>query len=399
MEPMRHIPTAGSALSENREMLFISSHHGVGASESLWIETATWLARQGVPVRAGMTWADRHPERIAPLVAAGAQVQWLQRSSLTQRLQRKLLPGRDLELRALQRLSGVGRKTALVLISQGNDHSALPWVEACQRLGLKAAVVTHGIVPSDWPNDRFGERLQKAFLSLAMSFWVSLRNQADFEEQIGVRLPRARLVWNPIKVPRTVDVAWPVNMDLWRMACVARLQTRPKGHDLLLKAMAEPHWRDRPLTLSFFGTGENSNGLERLAKMLGISDRVQFHGHVDGVQEVWRDHHLIAQPSRHEGMPLSLIEALMCGRPALVTDVAGHAELITEGENGFVAEAATVRHLDAALQRAWDQRSAWQSMGAAAAVRVRAQAPEDPVVDFAQTLLALAGDKPQKIRS
>ena len=41
-------------------------------------------------------------------------------------------------------------------------------------------------------------------------------------------------------------------------------------------------------------------------------------------------------------MPLSLVEALFCGRPALVTDIAGHAELITEGENGFLAEAATV---------------------------------------------------------
>jgi glycosyltransferase involved in cell wall biosynthesis len=89
-------------------------------------------------------------------------------------------------------------------------------------------------------------------------------------------------------------------------------------------------------------------------------------------------------------MPLSLVEALMCGRPALVTDVAGHAELITDGENGFVAEAASVRHIDEALQRAWAQRENWRTMGQTAAQRIRQQAPADPVADFARQLIQLA---------
>jgi glycosyltransferase involved in cell wall biosynthesis len=208
--------------------------------------------------------------------------------------------------------------------------------------------------------------------------------------QIGTRLPNGHVVWNPIKIARDVCVSWPAAGEVWRMACVARLQTRPKGHDLLLQTLALPHWRERALHLSFFGTGENRKGLEHLAAMLGISERVLFKGHVDGVQEIWREHQLIAQPSRNEGMPLSLVEALMCGRPALVTDVAGHAGLITEGENGFMAEAATVRHLDEALQRAWDQRENWRAMGQNAAQRIRQQAPLDPVAEFAQQLTQFA---------
>jgi glycosyltransferase involved in cell wall biosynthesis len=74
----------------------------------------------------------------------------------------------------------------------------------------------------------------------------------------------------------------------------------------------------------------------------------------------------------------------------LVTDVAGHAELITDGENGFVAEAATVRHIDEALQRAWDQRENWHTIGQAAALRIRQQAPADPVNEFARQLVQLA---------
>jgi glycosyltransferase involved in cell wall biosynthesis len=382
---MAVLAEGGQAMSR-KPIIFLSSHHGVGASESLWLETAARLAQQGVAVKAGVTWASLNADRLAPLTQTGVKVLHFEQTSLLRRLQRKLRPGHDFEKAALSQLGDA----ALVLVSQGNDHSALPWLEACQKLGLKAAVVTHGIVPSDWPNDRLGARLRAIFPALAASYWVSARNQADFEMQIGARLPQGRVVWNPIKVPRDVSVPWPASSDVWRMACVARLQTRPKGHDLILQALALPHWRERALHLSFFGTGENRKGMEHLAALLGISERVHFKGHVDGVQEIWREHHLIAQPSRNEGMPLSLVEALICGRPALVTDVAGHAELITDGENGFVAEAATVRHIDEALQRAWDQRENWHTIGQAAALRIRQQAPADPVNEFARQLVQLA---------
>jgi glycosyltransferase involved in cell wall biosynthesis len=174
------------------------------------------------------------------------------------------------------------------------------------------------------------------------------------------------------------------------MACVARLQTRAKGHDLLLQAFAAPQWRDRPLHLTFFGDGENRRGLEKLASLLGLDTQISFGGHVSRVQDIWRDHHLIAQPSRNEGMPLSLVEALMCGRPALVTDVAGHAELITDGVNGFIAEAASVQHIGQALERAWDGRTGWQEMGRSAYERIRLDIPCDPAADFVRRILAAA---------
>ncbi len=385
---MAILADGGQGMS-SRPIVFLSSHHGVGASESLWLETAAYLAQQGLPVKAGVTWASLDLGRLEPLTQTGVKALHFEQTSLRRRLQRKLRPKHDFEKTSLLRLCSAGPPPALILISQGNDHSALPWLEACQKIGLKAAVVTHGIVPSDWPNDGLGARLRAIFPTLPAIYWVSARNQTDFEIQIGVRLPQSRHVWNPIKVSRDVSAPWPASSDVWRMACVARLQTRPKGHDLLLQALALPHWNNRPLHLSFFGNGENRKGLEHLASMLGISERIHFKGHVDGVQEIWREHHLIAQPSRNEGMPLSLVEALMCGRPALVTDVAGHAELITEGENGFIAEAATVRHIDEALQRAWDERGNWLSMGQTAALRIRQQAPAEPVTNFAQQLLQL----------
>jgi glycosyltransferase involved in cell wall biosynthesis len=336
-------------------------------------------------------WARLNEARLMPLLSSGIGVKHLFRPTLAWRIYRKCFPKGASERCLARQLIGRRENTALVLVSQGNDHSALPWLEAFQELGVPTCVVTHGVIPSDWPSDHLSKRLRKVFEAVDASFWVSKRNQKDFECQIGCRLSSAETVWNPVKVLGSTTVPWPASHDLWRMACVARLQVRPKGHDLLLQALALPHWAKRNLHLSIFGTGENRQGLEDLARLLGISARVSFPGHVETVQDIWREHHLIAQPSRNEGMPLSLVEALMCGRPALVTDVAGHTELVTEGENGFVAEAPTVKHLDEALDRAWSQRHLWQSMGASAAERIRKELPSDPVGAFADRLLTLSG--------
>ncbi len=380
----------GHPTAPKGQILFLSSHHGSGAAESLWLQTAERLARDGVKVRAAIAWAQDNEPRLKPLRDAGVKIDHLFRPAAVWRLVRRVAGAGPALARAARKLAGGPGQTALVLISQGNDHSALPWLEAFSALGIPTTVVTHGVIPSDWPNDPTAARLRKAFAATRASFWVSKRNQTDFEYQIGHHLSQGEVVWNPVKVLGSDPVAWPASSIPWRMACVARLQMRPKGHDLLLQALALPHWRQRDLHLSIFGTGENRQGLEDLAKLLGITDKVTFPGHVEGVEEIWRHHHLMAQPSRNEGMPLSLVEALMCGRPALVTDVAGHTELVAENVNGFIADAPTVKHLDEALERAWARRDQWQEMGAQAAVRIRGEVPEDPVGTFAARLRELA---------
>lgn len=111
--------------------------------------------------------------------------------------------------------------------------------------------------------------------------------------------------------------------------------------------------------------------------------RAAAHLHATGGAE-------LALASRYEGMPLAVLEALLCGRPCLLTDVAGHAEYVTEGENGFLAGAPTVASVAAALERAWQRRPDLPAMGRAAAERARRQIPPDPGAAFADELLALA---------
>jgi glycosyltransferase involved in cell wall biosynthesis len=160
--------------------------------------------------------------------------------------------------------------------------------------------------------------------------------------------------------------------------------------DLLLQLLATEPWRSRDIVVSLVGKGPMEEGVRRLSKNLGLEDKVHFAGHIKDIESLWLTHHALILPSRFEGLPLAMVEAMLCGRPVIVTDVAGNTELVTDGVTGFVAEAATLLHLDRALERAWEARGKWQEIGRAAAVAVRQRVPSDPPACFAGALLDLA---------
>jgi glycosyltransferase involved in cell wall biosynthesis len=68
---------------------------------------------------------------------------------------------------------------------------------------------------------------------------------------------------------------------------------------------------------------------------------------------MWNYHDILVIPSRHEGLPIAAVEAMMCHRPVLATDVGGNAEVIRDGETGFIAESPSLAALDRALERVW----------------------------------------------
>jgi glycosyltransferase involved in cell wall biosynthesis len=119
---------------------------------------------------------------------------------------------------------------------------------------------------------------------------------------------------------------------------------------------------------------------------LQLGHRIEFANFSNSVENIWLQNHVLLLPSRYEGMPLALVEAMLCGRPALVTDVAGNAELIEDGITGFVADAPAAASVRAALERLWGRRADLQGIGRAAAKKIRKLVPADPAGEFVEKL-------------
>ena len=147
-------------------------------------------------------------------------------------------------------------------------------------------------------------------------------------------------------------------------------------------------WRDRPVSITFYGDGLRRESLERMARNLGLAN-VTFAGLVRDVPAIWSRHHGLILPSRCEGLPIVLVEAMLSGRVPIVTDVGGSAEVVDDGVTGYLAVAPTEDALDAAMERAWNERHKWRQIGAAASERIRTLIPREPERCFAKRLVEL----------
>ena len=159
-------------------------------------------------------------------------------------------------------------------------------------------------------------------------------------------------------------------------ALVGNLIVTHKGQDVLLSVLQLPKWQDRDWILNIYGDGPDKVYLQELAAFYGLEERVLFHGRVSDIRDVWRRNHMLLMPSHMEGMPLAVVEAMLCGRPCVATDVGGVSEWIEDGRSGFIAAAATEKALDLALERAWQERERWEAIGVLA--HERAHALYDP---------------------
>jgi glycosyltransferase involved in cell wall biosynthesis len=173
------------------------------------------------------------------------------------------------------------------------------------------------------------------------------------------------------------------------MASVARLDPVAKGQDLLFHFLARPAWRKRAVELNLYGTGPCAQGMRRLAEHLQLK-AVHFHGFIEDVSVIWEQNHLHLLPSRIEGLPLSLVEAMWCGRPSVVTDIAGNTEVCDHGKTGFVAAAPAPEIFAQTMEEAWNRRGEWRKMGQAARLRAEQILPKDPVGQFSQQLISCA---------
>jgi glycosyltransferase involved in cell wall biosynthesis len=80
-----------------------------------------------------------------------------------------------------------------------------------------------------------------------------------------------------------------------------------------------------------------------------------------------------------------LVEAMAAGRPVIVTNAGGNAELVQEGITGFIGQ-INETSFDDAMERAWNNRNNWESIGKRAAAFIQEKIPKNPENDFANYL-------------
>jgi glycosyltransferase involved in cell wall biosynthesis len=145
---------------------------------------------------------------------------------------------------------------------------------------------------------------------------------------------------------------------------VARLD-RQKGIDVLLRAAALV----AGVRFSIAGAGEERETLERQADALGVGDRVTFLGRRDDVPALLGASDAFVLPSRFEGTPLALLEAMAAGKPIVASAIPGIDEVVADGATALLAPPDDPEALARALRRIVAEPQLRDSLAAAARAR------------------------------
>lgn len=219
-------------------------------------------------------------------------------------------------------------------------------------------------------------RVKQAYSACKKVFFVSNRSLQNAERHLCASIPNGQVIKNPVNLDNANLISFPDVGDVVKFALVGNLVTSHKGQDILFHVFSKDQWKTRKWHLNIYGNGLDESYLHNLSRHFKIEGNVTFHGRVKNVRNIWAENHMLLMPSLMEGMPLAVVEAMLCGRPSLVTDVGGNSEWVEDGVSGFVVPVASVSALTEGLEKAWALRSRWPEMALAA--RNRALSLYDP---------------------
>lgn len=213
-------------------------------------------------------------------------------------------------------------------------------------------------------------------------FFVSERLKQQAERQIAYSFSNSSIVKNPVSIDSIDILPFPVSEKML-MACVGTLQVSVKGQGLLLQILSSEKWKSRNWQLNIYGSGPDERLINELISFYGLQEKVVLRGHVKNIREnIWKNNHILLMPSFIEGMPISLVEAMLCGRPAVVTDVGGNRELLEDGLTGYIAESSSSYSFENALEKAWAEKMEWKKMGDCAHTEILKYYSADATVEL-----------------
>jgi glycosyltransferase involved in cell wall biosynthesis len=153
------------------------------------------------------------------------------------------------------------------------------------------------------------------------------------------------------------------------VTCVARFHP-VKDHETLIRAFALAAPKVPRARLLLVGGGDRRTVLEALARELGVDQRVVFLGIRRDVPEVLHASDVFALSSVSEAASITLLEAMACRLPSVLTGVGGNPEIVREGQEGLLVPRGDAAAMGRALVTVLNDANLRERMGRAARARV-----------------------------
>ncbi|MDF2437020.1 MAG: glycosyl transferase group 1 [Bacteroidota bacterium] len=371
----------------------ISSMAGAawGGSEELWLELGKKALGAGDSVALSLYDWKETPAKVREIVSQGASLSLRSRISypdIKGKIIGKIIQ-KSFAKKQLEQFIGK-EKPEVLFVSLGAlcDLEIDPLREFLRGTSIPFFLVVHVNTETYIPDRAKLEEVRALCVKAQKIYFVSKRIIEQGERQLIHKFENARIAVNPVNIDKFECLSLPRD-PVVQMACVGRIQMDVKGQALLLQILSSQEWKKRAWNLNFFGKGPDELFLKELAEFYGIADKVFFRGQVSNIKkEIWEKNHLLVMPSYQEGLPIVLVEAMLCGRTAVLTDVGGNRELIEDGFSGYIADGTTPFSFGKALERAWNDQQDWPVKSVNSFNKANEYYGQDPVMKLLNEIKA-----------
>lgn len=237
----------------------------------------------------------------------------------------------------------------VVVAVQGNILLATRGIQAARREGIRAiSFIPMALGVSRGARDRVWAAIGRYYYARPDAFITTSRTAAAALRRSGVRAPVHLAYYGPDlaalrDAPRQKTAAYTI-------AIIGRVVFSHKGHDVLLRAL--PRLPD--VRLLVVGDGPDDARLDALARELGVAERIERVAWTSDMAPVYAAADLVALPSRFEGLPLVMLEAMYYRLPIVASAVDGMLEVLpaewlfrSEDVEGLVRTIERLRASDA----------------------------------------------------
>jgi glycosyltransferase involved in cell wall biosynthesis len=168
---------------------------------------------------------------------------------------------------------------------------------------------------------------------------VSQEMKRTLIQKYGFKQEKVNVIYNGIEIPRPHPLSQPQshNNNRFHIGTVGRM-VPVKDFNLFLEIATEIKKRIDNVCFSILGDGPLREQLIQRAKELKIEDSVEFISPISDPFSYYKSLDLYLNTSFYEGIPVSILEAMSCGKPVVASKVGGIPEIILDGRNGILVE-------------------------------------------------------------
>ncbi|MEN8237551.1 MAG: glycosyltransferase family 4 protein [Pseudomonadota bacterium] len=352
-----------SGLQPKRIALFIMSLQPGGAERVIsklanhWADkghkvTLVTLAAPGkkpfYPLNKAVTLLQLSRATQQPFLGGSKLQQWLVKQTWGRRL---------LKVQAILRLRSIIKQLKPDVIVSFIDLMNMVVLIASK--GLEIPVIVSERID---PNHHHIFILLRKLRALTYSWASKIVVQTRSAKSYFCKTPKDKLSIIPNAVAAPTIKTSKSKIPLTRIVAVGRLDSQ-KDHSTLIHAFAGAVLRQPQLRLTIYGEGKERSKLERLIQTLGLTKQIQLPGVIPDIEAALLDADLFVFPSRYEGFPNALGEAMSLGLPVIASNCSGNTDLIRDGIDGRLFSVGDTQSLTNLILELCDDPKQLQNLG------------------------------------